>query len=291
MSQNPDLTLVFDDGELQVHARVLCLASPVLDAMLSSDMAESHSRQVNVDITSKKTFARLYKLLLPCAWKPSEITEDNFEELLKLSDYYQVSAVKERCAEVLGSLPTTVPRLLLARDYRLPELYQKFSKGLASRCSPDVATQLKSDKAAADGVLSILANGQVQVSTTNVDCLLDLIAWRRSAETDEEVNDAASTSCPMSLGKLDLNAALEHCVQKYMLLPATVPRLIRAKKLGLQAAMDEFAGSMTRRIGQFDLSPLEEHPDLILDLFKRTQRLINEGHPYHSDTAMSCSAL
>jgi len=268
ISQTPDLTLVFDDGELQVHSRVLCLASPVLDAMLSSGLAESRSERVEISITTKEAFESFYKLLMPFGWNPSEITEQNFEELLKISDYYQVLTVKEQCAAVLRTLPATVSRLLLAHQYSVPSVYRQFLQDIASSCSVDVANDLMLDAVVMDDLLSVIVEQGVTVTMHNVDGLLELVVRRNVAKSGADVTRGKSPA------PVDMSVVIQRCTPVYKNIKATVPRLIRAKKLGLQEPVYAFIEEITLYIDKHDLNPLAEHPDLMLLLLQGTQMCV-----------------
>mmetsp|Transcript_56475 Transcript_56475/g.156347 ORF Transcript_56475/g.156347 Transcript_56475/m.156347 type:complete len:80 (-) Transcript_56475:41-280(-) len=64
-----------------------------------------------------------------------------------------------------------------------------------------------------------------------------------------------------------------------MRMAATVPRVIRAKVLGLQAAVQKFTVEITENVARHDLSPLAEHPDLMLGILKCTQCCVKSIHP------------
>ena len=96
--------------EVGVHSQILCLASPVFDAMLHTEMQEGSNKRFKVDHASKDAFVEFYSCLLPCAKLPQLISADNVENILPLADYYQVCDIL--CIEDAGE-----------RDYEKCESY------------------------------------------------------------------------------------------------------------------------------------------------------------------------
>lgn len=129
-----DMVLVFGEAggesEMPVHSVLLRLASPVFEAMLSTDMAEKESRRVRVEAASFEDFAEFYKFLLPLRGRTMKLSESNVDSMLAISDYYQVEPLKEECAAVLEGLPVSVPRLLQAHRHGLRRQYERCAEAI-----------------------------------------------------------------------------------------------------------------------------------------------------------------
>mmetsp|Transcript_135750 Transcript_135750/g.378244 ORF Transcript_135750/g.378244 Transcript_135750/m.378244 type:complete len:243 (+) Transcript_135750:123-851(+) len=135
VTQRTDMVLVFgeagDDVEMPVHSLILCLASPVFNAMLSTDMVEKDGRRVRVEAASREDFAEFYRFLLPLCGRSMSLSERNVDSLLTLSDYYQVEPLKEECERFLEALPVSVPRLLQAHRHGLRRQYERCAEAIA----------------------------------------------------------------------------------------------------------------------------------------------------------------
>merc|ERR1719210_2209044 len=126
---------------MQVSSAMLRFASPVFDAMFRSEMAETASKRIKVDASSRAAFATFYQLMLPGAWSPSKINEMNVDELLVLSDYYQVEFLKVACEDVLLSLPVTAPRIIQAKTFGLRKQYSHCVDAFACpNCKEDLTS-------------------------------------------------------------------------------------------------------------------------------------------------------
>mmetsp|Transcript_125649 Transcript_125649/g.355419 ORF Transcript_125649/g.355419 Transcript_125649/m.355419 type:complete len:219 (-) Transcript_125649:26-682(-) len=128
-----DGVAVLGDGqeEVHVHSQVLCLASPMFDAMLQSGMQERSTKRFKVDGASAKEFRAFYSCMLPFAKAKELISEANVDTILALSDYYQVPCIKSTCADVYRELPITASRLQLAKKHGLDEVYKKWCNTIA----------------------------------------------------------------------------------------------------------------------------------------------------------------
>lgn len=245
-----DITAVFEDGEVQLHSQMLRAASPVFDAMLGSDMKESQMRRIEVTIATRDEFLLFYELIQPFAWDPSKVAEENFETLLKISSYYQVEPLKQRCASILDALPATVSRLMLARKHGLTEQTEKFVYELATNLSVETANELKADPSVVKEVLDPVSQGIIKITTINVEGLLIL----NSSYPIEEIQ--------------------EQCGPVFAQLKASVPRLVLAHQLGLKDPFENFAKEITLSIHTHDLKPLMNHSEVMMHLLFLVQKCV-----------------
>lgn len=113
----PDLKIILDDGELEVHALILELASPVFASMLSSDMKEGSENLVRLPGKIKTEFQTFYKALQ--LYSMEALTPSTALSLAKWADEYQVEALKSKCDDFLLSQPVDAIALEHAVQYRL----------------------------------------------------------------------------------------------------------------------------------------------------------------------------
>ncbi|CAE6934330.1 unnamed protein product [Symbiodinium sp. CCMP2592] len=128
-----DVRLEFgDDPEsiMLASSHLLRLVSPVFNHMLQSGMKEAQQSVIKVDVASKVEFEVFYDLLLPMAWS-TEVTEQNVDSLLAISDYYQVESIKQKCESRLLRLPPTGFRVMQAHKYGLKQQYLRCVGALA----------------------------------------------------------------------------------------------------------------------------------------------------------------
>ncbi|CAE7269980.1 KBTBD3, partial [Symbiodinium pilosum] len=100
---------------------LLRMCSPVFNRMFASGMREAQSGTVQVEVATKEEFEVFYNLLIPGAFRPKKVTEDNVDSLLTISEYYQVGFLKIACRETLRSLPATPERLIQAEQTGLED--------------------------------------------------------------------------------------------------------------------------------------------------------------------------
>merc|ERR1712217_839352 len=108
--------------------------------------------------------------------------------MLVLSDYYQVTPIKQECEALLQKLPVTLPRLIQAHKHSLSEQYE--------RCAREVARTLH------DQDLEVLR-------TCGVDVLMDVLAKVQRSLADHEALLEAERAKRMSL-----EARLRHLPDK-----------------------------------------------------------------------------
>ena len=113
----PDLKIILDDGELEVHALILELASPVFASMLCSDMKEGSENLVRLPGKIKTEFQTFYKALQ--LYSMEALTPSTALSLATWADEYQVEALKSKCDDFLISQPVDAIALQHAVKYRL----------------------------------------------------------------------------------------------------------------------------------------------------------------------------
>eukprot|EP00746_Dinoflagellata_sp_MGD_P020170 gnl/MRDRNA2_/MRDRNA2_146923_c0_seq1.p1 gnl/MRDRNA2_/MRDRNA2_146923_c0~~gnl/MRDRNA2_/MRDRNA2_146923_c0_seq1.p1 ORF type:complete len:258 (-),score=55.93 gnl/MRDRNA2_/MRDRNA2_146923_c0_seq1:183-956(-) len=113
-----DLTVVLDDGEVEVHSVILVLASPVFEKMLSSDMQEGSGSQIRLPGKLKAEFTEFYNALQLCTM--NRLTPENAISLTCWAEEYQVSPLKTKCEDFLvSSVPVNASSLEHAIMYNL----------------------------------------------------------------------------------------------------------------------------------------------------------------------------
>eukprot|EP00438_Fugacium_kawagutii_P007542 Skav228225 [mRNA] locus=scaffold43:336940:337695:- [translate_table: standard] len=115
----PDLKIVVDDGELEVHSVILELASPVFASMLGSTFVEGLSGgSIQLPGKCKSELESFYKALQLCTMEVLTVASAVF--LSKWADEYQVDALRTKCEDYLiASQPIDGPALQHAVKYRL----------------------------------------------------------------------------------------------------------------------------------------------------------------------------
>jgi len=119
--EDSDVILVVKDEKFHVHRLILSINSPVFKAMFKSEFKEATANEVLLpDKKANEVLDFLKQLYLQ---EREEITMDNVQHLLKLSDEYQVKAIFEQCVKFLENQPKTEENvmtiLMLASLYRL----------------------------------------------------------------------------------------------------------------------------------------------------------------------------
>ena len=112
----PDLKIVVDDGELEVHSVILEYASPVFAKMLSSAMKEGSGTSIQLPGKKFTELDTFYKELQLCTMKP--LTKETAIFLTHWAEEYQVDSLKDKCeAYLLASVPVTGQALHHAVKY------------------------------------------------------------------------------------------------------------------------------------------------------------------------------
>uniref|UniRef100_A0A7S4QIH9 BTB domain-containing protein n=1 Tax=Alexandrium monilatum TaxID=311494 RepID=A0A7S4QIH9_9DINO len=136
--------LVEFEGEaegLRVSSHVLCLASPVFLAMLTSGMCEEKTKRVEVaaSIGNREQFEQFYGFLLPAKALGQRLGRDNVDGVLAFSDYYQVSELKEACEEFLLRVSASLDRLLQAERHGIPRQRQRCLEHISASPTVDLS--------------------------------------------------------------------------------------------------------------------------------------------------------
>ena len=95
----PDLKIVVDDGELEVHSLILELASPVFAKMLNSAMKEGSQTSITLPGKSKSELEAFYNSLHPGIDQP--LTKESAMFLAQWADEYQTDVLKKQCDDFL----------------------------------------------------------------------------------------------------------------------------------------------------------------------------------------------
>ncbi|CAK9017596.1 unnamed protein product [Durusdinium trenchii] len=95
----PDLKILVDDGEVEVHSLILELASPVFAKMLSSAMKEGTGTSIQLPGKRKSELEKFYKALQLYTMEP--LTQESAMFLTQWADEYQIDALKEKCEDFL----------------------------------------------------------------------------------------------------------------------------------------------------------------------------------------------
>uniref|UniRef100_A0A7S2QKP3 BTB domain-containing protein n=1 Tax=Zooxanthella nutricula TaxID=1333877 RepID=A0A7S2QKP3_9DINO len=97
----PDLKVVFDDGETMVHSLILVLASPVFEKMLTSSLREGQGDEIKLPGKAKTEFMTVYNSLQLSTSEP--LTQQSAVFLSRWADEYQIASLMTKCEEYLMS--------------------------------------------------------------------------------------------------------------------------------------------------------------------------------------------
>ncbi|XP_043288340.1 TD and POZ domain-containing protein 3-like [Venturia canescens] len=93
-----DVTLVFDNEEIPAHKSVLAAHSEVFQAMFSSRMTENEENRVTIVDIDAKLFREFLNYLYT---GQVNNLKDSVEEMIMVADKYQVTELKEMCANFM----------------------------------------------------------------------------------------------------------------------------------------------------------------------------------------------
>lgn len=129
---DPDLKIVVDDGELDVHSLLLQLASPVFASMLNSQMQEGMTNRISLPGKTKGELEVFYKSLQVST--EEALTLESATCLVKWADEYQIENLKAKCEQFLLKQPVNAQGLQLAVKYglsrRIMQCLNSFKKDL-----------------------------------------------------------------------------------------------------------------------------------------------------------------
>ncbi|CAJ1454702.1 unnamed protein product, partial [Effrenium voratum] len=115
-----DITIVFDDEaatQIQTHAVLLMLASPVFNSMLTHSMKEKTSRQIKLPGKNPEEFKVLLQFLQPVAGRVQKISNENVDFLARWCEEYGISSLLTECMEFVKSQPPSMQGILFAYRY------------------------------------------------------------------------------------------------------------------------------------------------------------------------------
>ena len=133
--QVSDVRLEFGENcedSMLANSALLRMASPVFNRMFTSGMREAQEGVIKVEVASKAEFKVFYDFLLPMAWG-TQVSVNNVDSLLAISDYYQVEMIKQRCEHHLLRCAPTGSRLLQAHRHGLKSQYERCIGALAKK--------------------------------------------------------------------------------------------------------------------------------------------------------------
>ena len=116
---SPDLKIRLEDGNVQVHALVLYLASPWFAGMLDLLQAQPESQEKSIQLTGKTTeeFKLFYNSLQLATMQ--DLTPSTANVLLKFADEYRVEELKAKCDDFLTTQAVDGKALQNAIQYKL----------------------------------------------------------------------------------------------------------------------------------------------------------------------------
>ena len=108
-----DVVLVVGKDRYYCHRLLLSLVSPVFTRMFDGEFKEHHDREIKLEGKTSESILELLKYIYPQFH--GQITKENVEGFLLLSDEYMIEHLKEACKNVMiqqlqsfkfASLPT-----------------------------------------------------------------------------------------------------------------------------------------------------------------------------------------
>ena len=95
--KNSDIILVARNVEFHVHRAILCLHSPVFEAMLNGEFKEAKQDKITLEGKDPSEMTIFLKLLYPSKFFDSPLNEGNVTKVLALAEEYQAEAVTKQC--------------------------------------------------------------------------------------------------------------------------------------------------------------------------------------------------
>mmetsp|Transcript_115166 Transcript_115166/g.221952 ORF Transcript_115166/g.221952 Transcript_115166/m.221952 type:complete len:218 (+) Transcript_115166:49-702(+) len=128
-----DVVVTFGGGEeSMVSSHVLRLASPVFEAMFNSEMLESQSKRLSVEVASKEDFDAFYAMLEPVSARKRRVLESDLPGILTLSDYYEVDALREECEDLMTKMKPSIWLLVLSSKHQILTVYERCADVVAA---------------------------------------------------------------------------------------------------------------------------------------------------------------
>ena len=124
-----DITIVFDDDaltDIRTNSSVLMLASPVFNKMLSQDMKEKKTKQVELPGKCPEEFKVLLEFLQPVTGRLQKVSDENLDLLLRWCDEYCIDILHKESIEFLKAQPPSVQRVVQAYRSGLHDYAEKW---------------------------------------------------------------------------------------------------------------------------------------------------------------------
>ena len=123
--EDSDLILVVEDEKFHAHRLILSMNSPVFKAMFKSQFKEATANEIPLPEKKANEILDILKRVYSKQFieEPVEITEENVEHLLKLSDEYQIKHIFDACINFVETHPKTKQNVMklrkMATNYNL----------------------------------------------------------------------------------------------------------------------------------------------------------------------------
>ena len=123
--EDSDLILVVEDEKFHVHRLILSMNSPVFKAMFKSQFKEATANEILLPEKKASEILDILKRVYSKQFieEPVEITVENVEHLLKLSDEYQIKHIFDACINFVEIHPKTKQNVMklrkMATNYNL----------------------------------------------------------------------------------------------------------------------------------------------------------------------------
>ena len=96
--KNSDVVLAVKEKEFNVHRLILCMQSPVFEAMLNGNSNEGKQNKITLEGKDPSQMSNFLKLLYPPNMVDvNPLTEKNVATMLALAEEYQAEAVIKQC--------------------------------------------------------------------------------------------------------------------------------------------------------------------------------------------------
>ena len=123
--EDSDLILVVEDEKFHVHRLIMSMNSPVFKAMFKSQFKEATANEIPLPEKKANEILDILKRVYSKQFieEPVEITVENVEHLLKLSDEYQIKHIFDACINFVETHPKTKHSVMklrkMATNYNL----------------------------------------------------------------------------------------------------------------------------------------------------------------------------
>ena len=197
--KNSDIILVARNVEFHVHRLILCLHSPVFEAMLNGEFKEAKQDKITLEGKDPSEMTIFLKLLYPSKFFDSPLNEGNVTKVLALAEEYQAEAVTKQCfAEIVITVDNALdiaPHALM-HDQSVYKKCIKIAqkeikcenlKKSMPKFEPDVREEILSGKC------KLLEDALLRARDNLIACLNKLF-YMSEGVVDKWSRDAAATS-------------------------------------------------------------------------------------------------